>query len=506
MLREYFDAKLFTAMLACLRSIKGGVLVQFRKALVVVTMLLAVTVIVPTAMGTSVNSPVSRTSEPPNIIFILTDDLSVREMKHHPKLRNMIGGKEGAELDGFTTNSLCCPSRASILTGTYTHNNNVKANKAPAGGRYRFWKEGHEKDSLGRWMYRAGYRTSYIGKYLNGYTKGKPVGWASWYGYSGYYKRQSSHPFFWKGKKRYVKRGNDTDQMRRFAVREIKASKKTKKPLFLTVATNAPHSPSIYSKKDSEDFSELKVPRTPAYRETDLSDKPKWVRERPPISKKKKASMDLMYRDRQRAMKSVTRLTDSVIQELKKTGELDNTYIVFTSDNGFRFGEHGIGQGKTTAYEEDIRVPLYVRGPGIPGPSKPQGPALLIDLAPTFLDWADASKPADIDGRSLAPFLWETERNQRKAFLVEGYNDREGYHHYVPTYRTLRGKDFSYTEYPASNGYNGRELYDLNEDPYQLKNLLTGDYSEQEVSKYSQQLEKLYKCRGRNCRTIEDAG
>ena len=170
------------------------------------------------------------------------------------------------------------------------------------------------------------------------------------------------------------------------------------------LGTKAPHAPAPRP-PPRERLPGVPVPRPPSFDEEDVSDKPAWVRDNPPLDPEQIASHEDLYRKRLQSMLAVDDMIGRLVDALRKNGELDNTYIFFTSDNGFHMGQHRLTTGKWTAYEEDIRVPLIVRGPGVPEGRTLPHLVLNNDFAPTFADLAGAKTPYFVDGRSLVPLL-----------------------------------------------------------------------------------------------------
>jgi len=376
-----------------------------------------------------------------------------------------------------------------MLTGKYSHNHGVLGNGASFGGLEDFRSEGHERRSLAPRMDAGGYRTVFIGKYLNGYTGGYvPRGWDRWYGYQGAYTKDRIG-FFENGREvRYnPDRRLDTYVMRDKAMQEIRTS--GDQPFFMWLSFNAPHGPSPYPDKYADDFSDAKVPRVPSIGEKELGDKPRWVRQH-----SGNGPEDTKHRLRLRSMLAVSESVTDVMRTLAQTSELANTYVVFTSDNGFRLGEHGLAGGKKTAYEEDISVPLYMRGPGIPAGAAYQQFALNTDLAPTFADWAMVEPPPNVDGRSLAPLFEDAAIPWRTAFLIEHWQDQAGAAPYIPTYRAVHTQDAVYTRY-------ANDEIELYEDPYQLN----GSVRDTDLASALQtRLAALKGCAGETCRAAED--
>ncbi len=192
----------------------------------------------------------------------------------------------------------------------------------------------------------------------------------------------------------------------------------------------------------------------------------------------------------------------NIVAELRVSGELENTYVVFTSDHGYHLGEHRLGTEKRTAYEESVWVPLVSRGPGVPAGETRRQFALNIDFAPTFADLAGVSAPRSVDGRSLAPLLAdEPPTTWRSAFLV-GYRKfgGSGYMGMIPGYKAVRTQEHKYGEY--ANG--DRELYDLSADPYELENL-HGSAGPALEERLQTRLDELRGCAGKGCREGETA-
>ena len=250
--------------------------------------------------------------------------------------------------------------------------------------------------------------------------------------------------------------------------------------------------PAPYDPADEGAFPDLVVPRTPAYGTTDADD-PAYVRDDAPFTADEQAAWDDLYRKKARSMLAVERAISDILEAFWRMGQLENTYFVFTSDNGHRHGEHG-SQGKHTPYEEDINVPLFVRGPSgavTPGAVLPQF-ALNIDLNPTICEWAGIAPAPYVDGRSLAPLLRGETQPWRSSFLIEHW--REGG---VPTYKGVRSVDDRvYVEYATGE----QELYGLAADPYQLNNLMDDGANPKRLR---EQLAALRGCAGDSCRATE---
>ncbi|MGI8855366.1 MAG: sulfatase family protein [Thermomicrobiales bacterium] len=369
----------------------------------------------------------------PNIIFINTDDLDMASLPTMPKLKSLMTDQGTTCTNFFANVSLCCPSRSTFLRGQYASHTQVLTNGGDNGGYERAHVVGIENSTVATWLQAAGYRTGLIGKYLNGYGASKsgapdtyvPPGWTEWYGATGgvaYYDYALNE----NGKiVQYGKSPQDyqTDVVSGKATDFIMRAAGNPAPFFLYIAPKAPHGPATPSPKYANAFPDAKAPRPPSYNEQDVSDKPQWVQKLPLLDDKRQAQIDQAYRMRIQTMQSVEDLVENVINTLRTTGRLDNTYIVFSSDNGFMLGEHRDPSGKQVPYEESFRLPLIVRGPGIAAGKTMDQIVGNVDFAPTFAQWGGASVPDFVDGRSFAPLLaGGTPDAWRQAFLIEHFN------------------------------------------------------------------------------------
>ena len=422
----------------------------------------------------------------PNIILILTDDLDAKSgsISRMPYLRRYLIN-QGTTLDNaFVTTSLCCPSRATTLRAQYSHNHKILTNNAPLGGAERFKSLGRDKSTVATWLDGGGYRTVQIGKYLNGYKRPyKPPGWDEFYGPGG----SKAHNLY------------HTDYYARKAATFIRGMEGERKPFFMYLATKAPHSPANPAPRHADAFPNVKAPRPPSFNERDLSDKPRWVRKKPLLTPTQIHDIDKLYRNRLRSMLAVDEMIKRLINSLKDSGKLRNTYIVFTSDNGHLLGEHRKAEGKWSAYEEDIRVPLIVRGPGVPEGRVRPHMVLNNDLGPTFAQLGRVSAPSFVDGRSFVPLLRSSPpppSNWRSGFLVEGV--RNGSNPGNPGYKAVRTKDHLWVKYASGE----RELYNLNEDPYELLSR-HGTAPDSLKQHLSSRLDRLRDCAREGCRNAE---
>jgi N-acetylglucosamine-6-sulfatase len=417
------------------------------------------------ASGTSEEEGTGSATDRPNIIFVLTDDLDYASAQKMPQIGSLLADQGTSFEEAFVSHSVCCPSRATFLTGLYDHNHNVKGNKPPDGGFEKFVSEGHEENSIAAHLQESGYQTAFFGKYLNGYPAGDPThvppGWDEWYGKL---DEQKLYNYRINENGEEVSYGNETedfftDVLSEQATDFVSRAAPEEQPFFAYVAPTAPHGPATPAERHKGAFSEEEPPRPPSYNEEDVSDKPSQIQNTERISEEETSTIDDRYRQRLESMLAVDEMVGLLVEELEAAGELDNTFIFFTSDNGFEQGEHRLQKGKNQAYEESSRVPLFVRGPGVPVGAKTHKLGLNTDLAPTFADLAGAEFQAD--GRSLAPLLaGDEDPSWRTSVLLERLPTQRGY-------QAVRTETHKYVEY--NNGET--ELYDLQADPYELDNI-----------------------------------
>jgi arylsulfatase A-like enzyme len=460
--------------------------------------------------------------DPPNVVVILTDDMDNALTPYMPKTNQLIG-EQGATFDNFfITTPLCCPSRATMLRGQYAHNTDILENSP---GFARFFKLQEEENTLNIWLKDAGYRTALFGKYLNNYpvNAGKnyvPPGWDDW---GAFIANTDDGDFFYdytmNENGTLVEHGNAPEDYSTSVIREksltfIHDSVKADSPFFLFVSVYAPHGPATPAPDHQALDTAQAYPQKPSFLEADLSDKPQLIQALTQTGDEfDEDDAIASFQKRVASLQAVDDLVEDLIQTLEKTGQLENTYVFFLSDNGFHLGEHQLPSGKGTAYEEDIRVPLMLRGPGItPGSIVPQMTAN-IDLAPTIAEMSGAKVPDFVDGRSFLPCLTRKEVPWRDGLLIEfGYIDEEAVAEALAdpetdnlladvtggAFRAIRGSDYVYVEY-----VNGEvEFYDLTKDPYQLENISTR-LSAETLEALHAKLEALKYCEGKSCRELD---
>ena len=454
----------------------------------------------------------------PNIVFILTDDLNRMTLQSTPSVMpnlSRIVAEQGVTFtNAFTPVPVCAPARATILTGRYAQNHGVLRNNVEAeGGFPTFYRNGGEQSTIATWLSSVGYKTGFVGKYLNNYPDSVantyiPPGWTYWAAYDPgnvntiYVLNENGKRVTYNGA---TDAGYFTDVIARKALGFIDASVQSGSPFFVMISTSAPHAPAKPASRHATLFGDRQAPRSSSFDEADVSDKPSFLQV-PPMTAAQISSIDSYFRNVLRSLQAVDEALLAIYQRIEALGQLGNTYFVFTSDNGFHMGQHRLAGGKETSYEEDIGVPLLMSGPGIPPRRAVSQLVSLADLGPTFAAWAGASPPANlVDGRSLIPLLDVTPpsswRNNLPIAIWDNYLGN------APT-RTLqdfvgiRTVRFSYARYPKRVGQ--LSLYNMRRDPAQLNNLAS-TASPAFLGRLDRRTTLLATCAGSTCRAREDA-
>ena len=438
----------------------------------------------------------------PNIVFVMTDDLDERSMEQLGGIQQVMGSNGITFENAYVNFSLCCPSRATFLRGQYPHNHDILGNALPQGGEVKFRNLGLDKSTVATWLNSGGYQTKYVGKYMNSYGGPYvPPGWDEWYVIIGDQTDPTRARINQDGQEIALS-GHSTDVFADKASDFIQRSAANPEPFFVTVGTVAPHDPWPTADRYQNRFIDTPLPRPPNFDETDVSDKPQYVRAYGQLAADQITTMEDRYRKRLRSMLSVEDLLRQIVLTLQETGELNNTYIFFTSDNGFHLGNHRVYPGgKWLPYEEDIGVPLMVRGPGVPAGAVREQLVINNDLAPTIAELAGVNVPTFVDGKSFAPLLGGSPPSSwRTAFLEEGWPDTN---HpdipKIPLHKSVHTQQHMFTEYDTGE----RELYDLNADPYQLQSISRTTANEQLYSALEGRLNALRACSGEACRAAE---
>jgi arylsulfatase A-like enzyme len=449
----------------------------------------------------------------PNIIFILSDDQrwDTTDNTHSPmgafimpRTRDELGGHGVEFTKAFMTTPLCCPSRSSILKGSYAHRTGVYRNGGINGGADDF----EDQSCLATWLQDAGYRTSLIGKYLNGYQQlwdqnteppYVPPGWTEWRGLRNvaYYNYKMVEPDGLGGYTlvQYGSAPEDylTDVLREKAKTFISDAVAAGDPFFLYLAFKAPHLPQIPAPRHEGMFQNISPWRPPSYNEADVSDKPSWVQALPlqnssQLDQIRISQLEMIQANDEAIGGSTTYGITGIMEHIRNLGIADNTMVVFFSDNGWYWGEHRL-RAKNNPYEEALRSPMFVYYPKLaPLPRTDSHFALNIDLAPTFAELAGAAVPIAHDGNSLMRVVDGTAPSWRTDFLTEGW---PGNHPWA----TVHEGQWKYTEIPTTIGDPNTtfeiELYDLLNDPYELQNVATDPQHATRIATMAARLRQL---------------
>ena len=476
--------------------------------------------------------------EKPNVLFILADDMTFDDVAFMPNLKELLIDHGTSFSRYYGSVSLCCPARVTTLRGQYSHNSGVLTNGGVDGGFRAAFRLGIESDTIATWLQAGGYRTSLFGKYLNGYPGDQgveyiPPGWTNWassvkgsaYGEYNYTLNENGTLT------RYGDAASDygTDVYARKADDFIRQAAKDRTPFFTYLSVYAPHAPSTPAPRHLDDYPGLEAPRPESYNEADVTDKPEWLQAAPLLGAKMQTRTDENYRKRIQSLGAVDDAIATLVDTLTATDQLKNTYIVFSSDNGFHLGEHRLPSGKQTAFETDIHLPLIVRGPGVPEGVTVDHLVGNTDLAPTFADMAGVSAAPFVDGRSFLPLLRTNPPavdTWRQAFLIEHWplitseavgngsdgleptdDDQKGASadasstkgNNIPEFHGLRTGPWTYVEYITGE----HELYDNSTDPSQLENIAKSA-DPVLLAKLSATLALLRSCVAETCRSIEN--
>jgi arylsulfatase A-like enzyme len=346
----------------------------------------------------------------PNIIFVMTDDMPEKLWNSMPGLTNQVAANGVIFKNAYVTQSLCCPSRVTALTGKYPHNHGITGNGSPNGGEAEFRSSGHDQDTVATGVRAAGYRTALVGKYMNGY-QGEyvPPGWSYWYAQSGGPSTRTANE-----NGRIVGysgsfAANIASKAQAFLNRATDQAGDP--PFMLFYWTPQPHLPANAPPGYGNLFQDAKLPRPPSFNEQDVTDKPAYIRDRPSLTQDQIDRLEADHKTQLRNLAHVDDTLENMLDLLSDRGELSNTYVVFAADNGVHMGEHRylLPRGsKSTPYEEAASTPLMIRGPNVPRGAVRTQLIANNDLASTYAAWAGASPPEGVDGRSIAPLLSAT--------------------------------------------------------------------------------------------------
>lgn len=519
-------------------------------------------------------------SERPSFVVVQTDDETLDqlytvfnaggiEVPAMPNTLAMIGGRGMTFNRYYVSYPLCCPSRVTLLTGRYAHNSNVRGNVQPNGGYSGFRARGAWSHNLATWLQGAGYRTIHIGKFLNGYGDPPydngtevPPGWSAWhtvenadthhyyYGYSlndnGTIDGPFGDPGSWDTRE-YGERDYfgcptssieekpclyETDVFSRIAYEELVGTS-PEQPFYLQLDYTAPHgdfrrpagpepAPRHYTLFDGAPYPH---DREEGFNEGNVNDKPRFIREAPYLSGEEIHTYRVYYDKALASLRAIDDGVKTVLDTLGTQHRLRNTYVIFTSDNGFFYGEHRLTGGKFLAYEPSTHLPFLIRGPGIKPGTATGELAANTDIAPTILELAGVKPDKSVDGTSLVPFLRDPSLRTRRGILFESFvetNDVEA--NGEPTaqkvvkevqrrrpngggakasivappkdYEGIRLGPYKYIEWPDGE----KELYDITKDPNELNNIVrVPNYFPIRAFLHAQ-LIRLEACVGHTCR------
>lgn len=480
----------------------------------VTTAVQADTIVEPTSTPTAPDPSPSPTQAPAqieNVVFIIADDLDWELFRQIPRLNEL--QDQGMTFTNHTVvDSLCCPSRVSILRSQYIHNHLVISNLEETGGGWATFKKRNEQVSnLPVWVSNAGVRTGMFGKYLNGYPDRDaltyiPPGWDEWAvpttrgeSYSGY-----NYTLNVNGElEDFGRRPADflNDVITRKATAFIRESPG---PFFAMLSTYSPHKPSPVANRNKETHGVTGVPRTPTYNAFGVNEPP-WLQRFRSRTDEQQAGDDRIWRRRAQSAESVADSVGAVLFALRDSGKAENTLVVISADNGYHLGHFRLPKGKRTPYAFDTVVPLVMLGPGVIPGNRITAMTSAIDLAPTFTEIFGRQAPTWVDGRSLKPFLdtgqapvpWRT-GVLSESLGESGPGDPDYQRGSPPQFDALRTEKWLYVEYKDGS----RTLYDRTADPYELVNLMpVADPAL--VAQLAAQTRALAACAGPQCRVAD---
>jgi N-acetylglucosamine-6-sulfatase len=501
----------------------------------------------------------------PNILVVMTDDMAQADLAFMPKTRKLLAKRGTSFTNAITSFPLCCPSRATFLTGQYAHNHGVTGNFYPVG-----WYGMTGRDNtLATWLDRAGYRTDLVGKMLNGYGAldghGEiPPGFDKWhalldvsaYDYYNFVMNSNGRLRTWGDPdfaRKLVAFGNiqvvppdaksatdvlakltevmgpapysywgarnpdqySPDVTGKITERLIRRQRRAKRPFFIWWTPASPHREDVATTlmgrpgqdpRPPERYEQLsksfQLPRPPSFNETDLGDKPSNITSKaPPLTDAQIAQLQLDYEGRGGSLRAVDDRVGRMVKALRRTGQLGNTVIVFTSDNGWLNGEHRIPGDKFLPYEESLKVPLILRGPGFAAGKKVKQQVANIDLAPTLAALAEVKPRRNMDGISLVPTLRRHKLPPKRALALEA--PRPLFTGAIPNnawdrpYQGVRTERYTYVLWTEISE---EELYDRRVDPFQLQNLALDPAHAGIKAQLAALMRRLEACSGRSCR------
>jgi len=454
---------------------------------------------------------VRKAPDRPNILLVTVDDLSYRDVEHMPNLRREMERRGVTFADAVAPSPICVPARASLLTGQYAHNHGARTIKGPHGGYQHF----RDEDTVATALQGAGYETLFAGKYLNGYgshgtAREVPPGWSHWRGLVG----SSTYAFFdprvnVDGHLRRAK-GYSTHITTRHAHEMIEQARTTRKPWFAWVNYVAPHTGSpdgpgdprreyagtdrafkttVPAPRDRGTKSDQPLPAHPNMFPSDTSQLPAASPSHRQFNGPQRKALRTVYQRRLEAAVGLDRAIGNTFAFLRKKRLLSKTLVVFTSDNGYAVGEHNIN-GKLWGYDETARIPVLMRGPGVPRGVTVRTPVTNPDLAATILGAAGVAPPRDQDGIDIRP--WLRAPDQVRVVPLEAWKVKNGDRE---VYRGVRVGPWTYVRYDDGT----EELYDRSRDPYELHNLAGREEHARTRAALAALTQRYRECAGSDC-------
>jgi N-acetylglucosamine-6-sulfatase len=524
-----------------------------------------------TLLGLAAVGPATATARPahaefdgrPNILVVMTDDMATADLRFMPKTRRLLARQGTSFADAVDSYPLCCPARATFITGQYAHNHEVAGNFHP----YGWYGMKDRANILPAWLQRVGYRTALVGKWLNGYGardgRGEvPRGFDIWrglldvsaYDYYNFVMNRNGALWSW-GDASFARklvefakiqvipdpgglagvlakrnevfgpppytywgarkaRDYSPDVTGRITERLVRAERNARRPFFIWWAPVAPHREDVATAilgrpgrdpRPAPRYAERSrgyvLPRPPSFNEPEIADKPSNIRDRAPqMSQAQIHQLELDYQGRAGSLHAVDDHVARLVEVLRNTGQLRNTAIVFLSDNGWLQGEHRITGDKYLPYEESLRVPFILRGPGIPARRTIHGQVSNVDFAPTLLDLAKASPGRTMDGVSLMPAVRDPGLLPKRALGIEAlaplFAGDLPVNSWDRPYKGVRTNRYTYVVYTETGE---EELYDRRGDPYQLENVAASPAYAAVRARLAAKLSRLEDCKGRAC-------
>ena len=489
-------------------------------ALTITVALVASAVLVLTA---SEDPAPAQSNAKPNVVVVMTDDQTEEQMRALSRVRRLIGRQGTTFTRNFATFPLCCPSRSTYLTGQYPQNHGVRGNSPPQGGYYKL----DASNTLPVWLREAGYATAHVGKYPNGYgtrnPREVPAGWQEWYGsvdpttynFRNYCLNENGTLRAYGNRTRVVQHACPGAQLGPAAyqgdlytgkaIDYINRRAPSAQPFFLSVAYLAPHSGGPNprggrcrgSAKSADRhrgrYANARLPRPPNFNERLVRDKPPYIRRLHRFTAADIARIRTDYQCRRESLLAVDEGVAVMVEALRARGELDNTVLVFTADNGFFQGEHRVPRGKIKPYEPSVRVPALIRGPGLPRGKRTGQLTANVDLAATIGDVAGARPRRRLDGVSLRPLARRPSRFGRRDILLQN-GPNAGLSN--PRYTAIRTQRYKYVQYSSGR----RELYDLRFDRFEQRSVHDTRRYRSVQRRLARKLRRLRRCAGASCR------